>query len=300
MVVSEFITQSLKPAIILADSFFRPENSRTALLCIEIGRRSLRFCVVRAADKYCCWLEDYALEVQNEESFAAELETIINRHPLLSRNDWEEVRVSVNDADFTFVPTAWFRENYSEEYLKMVLGVEDLGAKSVMNGKVAQIDSYSVFSAPVKWAELLKQCYGNSRLTFYHATTPAVAGALTNNPGSGEKKIVSLSVEDEYITVVVSENRRLVLCNRFHFSGHQELTYLILFTLNQLNYLPEDITLLLYGEITPFSENYKELSQFIPYLHLGKKPVALRYCEAFDDMPDHRFNTLLNTALVVS
>jgi hypothetical protein len=300
LVVSEFIAQSLKPAIILADSFFRPENSRTALLCIEIGRRTMRFCVVRAADKYCCWLEDYALEVQNEESFAVELEKIITRHPLLSRTDWEEVRVSVNDADFTLVPTAWFRENYSEEYLKMVLGVGDLGAKSVMNGKVAQIDSFSIFSVPAKWADLLKQYYGNSRLAFYHTTTTAVAGALTNNPDTSEKKTVSLSVEDEYITVVVCENRRLVLCNRFHFSGHQELTYLILFTLNQLNYLPEDVTLLLYGEVTPFSENYKELSQFIPYLYLGKKPSAIKYCEAFDDIPDHRFNTLLNTALVVS
>jgi hypothetical protein len=300
LVVSELITQSLKPAIILADSFFRPDNCRTALLCIEIGRRSLRFCIVRGADRYCPWLEDYVLEAHDEESLVAEIGRIITQHPLLSRNDWEEVRVSINETDFTLVPTTWFRETYSEQYLKMVLGINDLGGKLVISGRVNQIDAYSVFSVPEKWASLMKQQYGATRLGFVHVTTAAIAGTLTHNPGNRDKKIVSLSVEDEFVTLVVSEDRKLVLCNRFHFSGHQELTYLVLFTLNQLNYLPEEITLLLYGEITPFSENYKELSQFIPNLYLGSKPGALRYCEAFDDIPDHRFNTLLNTALVAS
>lgn len=300
MALSELITQSLKPAIILADTSFRPENSRAALLCIEIGKRSVRFCVVREADKYCCWLEDYVLEVQNEDSFVAELEKLIYQHPLLSRTDWKEVRVSVNDADFTLIPTTLFRENYSSEYLKMVLGVQDLGEKVVMNVKFNQIDSYSVFSVPVKREELLKRFYGDGNLKFFHTTSSLIVSGLTNYQDQKEKKIVSLSVEDDYLLLVISDNRQLVLCNRFHFSGHQELTYLILFTLNQLNYLPEDVKLYLYGEITPFSENYKELSQFLPNLHFGKKPLALQYCESFEDMPDHRFNTLLTTALVVS
>jgi len=80
----------------------------------------------------------------------------------------------------------------------------------------------------------------------------------------------------------------------------QELAYIILFTLSQLNFLPEEMKVLCYGEIAPSSDAYTELSRFFPNLQIGNGPTTLRYNRQCADVPGHRYFALFNTYLVSS
>lgn len=289
----------MHPAVLLTDSSFGPGNSSEATLCIEVGDGSLRFCMVRNADAYCYRLEDYGSELfPDGGTFETQLEKLVKEHAFLRRKEWAGIYLSVNLGDFTLVPSALFRGAYVGEYLKMVLGHTDLPGKEVCAEKIPLPQVYSVFTIYEKWKKIIQDFYPTEKLKFSHSTSSAITGALLSHQTYGERKVVSLYVEDDFFQMVVSENKELLFCNRFYFSGQQEFTYLVLVTLNQLNFLPEDVKVYLYGEITPFSENYKELCQFIPDLYFGKRPTRLTYCASFEDVPDHRFSTLLNSYLV--
>ncbi len=77
------------------------------------------------------------------------------------------------------------------------------------------------------------------------------SGAVTGTSHSGDDgSFQVIPPHAGNFTLVVSESQQLVLCNRFKYVQTQELAYIILFTLSQLNILPEEIKVLCHGEIT--------------------------------------------------
>ena len=111
----------------------------------------------------------------------------------------------------------------------------------------------------------------------------------------GASKLLTIHLEQHYFTMVFTEQEQLLFCNRFPYQTPAELTYLILFGLNQLQVSPEEMQVKLYGEITPYSDLYTELAKFLPELSFGKNPATMNYISLFEDIPEHRYFGLLNT-----
>jgi hypothetical protein len=157
-----------------------------------------------------------------------------------------------------------------------------------------------VFSIPQIWYDWMINHFGSSSIAFYHITSPLIIGALVSHAEQQELRIVSIYFEKEYFTLIVSESQQLILCNRFRYSQTQELAYIILFTLNQLNLVPEEMKVLCYGEISSSSDAFTELSRFFPNLQIGNGPTTLKYSPQCADVPGHRYFGLFNTYLVSS
>jgi hypothetical protein len=283
----------------VADESFGGQDTRHCTLCIEIDELRFRFCAVQEGSMQCRWLEDYASDTfLNKGELLEKLKQITAEHAFLGSDSWKNIRVAVNTNGFTLVPAPLFRKEYGAEYLKMVLGRNVLAEDRVMNHYLPQVDAYNVFTIPSAWSDWLLGQYPFQSIEFCHLTSPLISGVLRSHKEYNESRILSACFEGEYLTLLFSENSKLLFCNRFRYSTPQELTYLLLFTLNQLNYLPEEIKLYLYGEITPYADAYTELARFMPHLHFGQSPAGLKYTAFFDDIPGHRYFGLLNTSLM--
>ncbi|HEV7381908.1 MAG TPA: DUF3822 family protein, partial [Dyadobacter sp.] len=142
--------------------------------------------------------------------------------------------------------------------------------------------------------------FQHSSITFYHITSPLIIGSLVSHAEHQEIKIVSAYFEKDYFTLIISEGKQLILCNRYRFSQIQELVYIILFALNQLNIHQEEVKLLVYGEVSASSELYLELFKFFPNMQIGAGPSTLKYSAQCGEIPGHRYFGLFNTYLVSS
>jgi hypothetical protein len=101
------------------------------------------------------------------------------------------------------------------------------------------VHANNVFSIPQIWYDWMINHFGSFSIAFYHITSPLIIGALVSHAEQQELRIVSVYFEKDYFTLIVSESQQLILCNRFRYSQTQELAYIMLFTLNQLNLLPK-------------------------------------------------------------
>lgn len=70
--------------------------------------------------------------------------------------------------------------------------------------------------------------------------------------------------------------------------------YFVMFVLDSLQLTPENVSCYLYGEITPYSEDYQLLKKFLPHLLFGKNPKKLALGDVFEDLPEHRYFSLYN------
>jgi hypothetical protein len=289
------------PTLLVGDNSFDADAIPFCTLCIEVDERRIRFCIVRDEKMECIWIEDYNFDVvlsQNE--VFDRLKKIFTGHLLWSSNHWKNVRIAINSHAFSLIPNLIFEKDSAPSYLEFALGHAVDQDEKVLYHELPLVHANNVFSIPKIWYDWMVTHFESSDLSFYHLTSPLIIGALVSHAEHQQLKMVSVFLEKGYFTLVVTESDQLILCNRFRFSQPQELAYIILFTLNELNYQSEEMKLLCYGEVNPSSETFTELSRFFSDIEMGKGPTTLRYSPQCADIPGHRYFALFNTYLVSS
>ncbi|TLV04047.1 DUF3822 family protein [Dyadobacter luticola] len=289
------------PTLLVGDSSFDATSIPLCTLCIEIDERRIRLCIVRDENMECIWLEDYGFDTAlSADEIFEKLKKIFAGHMLWSSANWKNVRVAVNSHAFSLVPSLIFDSNATADYLSFALGSPVSPEERILSHDLSIIHGHNAFSVPRIWYDWIVNHFGNSSIAFYHLTSPLIIGALVSHVEHQELRIASIYFEKDYFTLLVSESQRLILCNRFRYGQIQELVYIVLFTLGQLDFSPEEIKVLCYGEIASSSESYHELSRFFPNLQLGGRPTTLKYSTQCADVPGHRYFGLFNTYLVSS
>ncbi|WP_414617564.1 DUF3822 family protein [Dyadobacter sp. 32] len=301
MAQTENQTIDIIPTLLVGDNSFDPNSIDVCTLCIEIDERRIRFCIVRDADMECIWLEDYNFDaVLSQGEIFDKLKRIFTGHVLWSSNHWKNVRIAINSHAFSLIPSVIFENDAAPSYLTFALGRAVYDGEKVLYHELPLVHAFNVFSIPTTWYDWFVAHFGSSDISFYHLTSPLIIGALVSHAEYQELKMVSLYLEKDYFTLIVTEGQQLVFCNRFKFLQPQELAYIVLFTLNELNMLPEEVKMLCYGDVSLSSDVFTELGRFFPNLQLGAGPKTLRYSKQCGDIPGHRYFGLFNTYLVSS
>jgi hypothetical protein len=290
---------NIQPTVKVVDGTLGAPDPQTCTLCIEIDEVRFRFCAVEEEQLQCRWLEDFASDTFLQDGdVLRKMKKIVAGHPFLGSDGWKAIRVVVNTNAFTLVPAALFRKEYCVKYLELVLGRALQTDYRVMHQYLPEVDAYNVFSIPSAWSDWLLGQYPFQTIEFYHLTSPLIFGALASHQQYQETRILSACFEDNTLTLLLTEPGQLLYCNRFTYGTSAEVAYLVLFALNQLGFLPEQVKLYLYGEITPYADTYTELARFLPQMYFGQSPAGLNYPPDFEDIPGHRYFGLLNTRLM--
>ncbi|WP_031527279.1 DUF3822 family protein [Dyadobacter crusticola] len=289
------------PTLLVGDQTFDPANIPSSTLCIEFGDQQIRFCIVKEENMECVWLEDYALDqTLTQEELFEKVKRVFTGHLLWSSSAWNSVRISVNSGLFSLVPNLLFDEQHAAGYLSFSAGNAPLKQDIVLHHELPLVHAHTVFSMRQSWHEWILNHFRSSHLSFYHFTSPLVIGALVSHLEHQEIRIVSLYFEKDQFTITVTESQQLILCNRFRFKEVHEMAYIVLFTLGQLGYEPEEVKVLCYGDISATADAYQELSHFLPGLQIGGRPTTLKYNSQCAEVPGHRYFGLFNTYLVSS
>lgn len=289
---------SLTPTVVIRSSLFDPAHAAKSVLCIEVGRDRLRF-LVQDGRRRGCYLEDYAFpSLLTDHALTDRLPDVFDEHPVLSAGPWQDIRVGVNSPSFTLVPQSLFRKEYANSYLALMRG-SPLPAHEFAHAYAHEADGFlSVFNLEHPLFDYFAGVYPLQPLTFIHQTGALIQATTDLARRSLTPHNVWLYFDDEFVTVIYRESHQLRYCNRFGYKNPQDLSYYILYVLDEQKLPPETVNVVLYGEITPFAESYTSLSRFLPNLSFGHTPSGLPLAPEFDDLPDHRYLSLYGLGLL--
>jgi len=289
--------QTVASVVAIHDDHFDPQNAGAMELLLEVSPTRFRFCVFEAAQPRCLGLEDYAITNPLEETQAA-LTRIYEEHRFLGLQTWKNVRVSFNMPHFTLIPNDYFRKEYTESYLQLVRGHGVSATEQVLSHELPMVQARNVFTVNSTVREWFLNTYTLPTIGFMHQTSALIDGTLRQPTPQQSKATVSLYFEEDFITIVVAQAAKLLICNKFAYKDAADMVYFVLFTLETLHLKPNDIAVCLYGEITPYSDDYQSLQRFLPHLTFGKNPVNLQLPAVFEDFPEHRYFSLYSTYLI--
>jgi hypothetical protein len=255
--------------------------------------------MVQRKQREVTYLEEYTFpSMLTERPLTEVISEVFQSHPVLSAGPWQEIRISVNSPSFTLVPQLLYRKEYAGSYLALMRG-SALPAHEFAQAYLHESEGFlSVFNLSHPLADYFAGIYPLQPLRFVHQTSALIQATADLDRRSLSPQGVWLYFEDEFVTVVCRRDHQLRFCNRFGYKNAQDLTYYMLYVLDEQQMDPAEVSVALYGEITPFADSFSELSRFFAHLSFGHVPPSLHLNSAFDDAPEHRYLSLYGLTLL--
>lgn len=288
---------TLAPTLSIRPAVLTPAQAANSVLCLDMAAQRLRITLLDP-QRRMVWLDEYAQpSLLTDQSLQTYLPALFKEHPLLGYDTFQHVMVSVLSPAFTLIPSALYRKEYASSYLSLMRGHQP-PPNELAHAYEHKEGFVSVFGIDREVTEFLGEQYPMQPFTYVHQHTTLIQATRAVDRQLNSPANLFLYFEDEYVTVLFRHEHQLRFCNRFGYKNAQDLTYYVLYVLDELGVDPEGVEAFVYGESTPFAESYIALSRFVPALRIGHLPPGLNPSPELEDLPDHRYLGLQGLCLL--
>ena len=259
-------------------------------LSIQVSLNGLSFCILNLKNNTVEFLHKLSFENKlNPSDLLSELKSEFNELEKLNQ-DFNSILVIYNNDLSTLVPKALFNEDNLADYLKFNSKI--LSSDFITYDEIEQNDTINVYIPLVNINNYIYEKFGE--FTFKHASTIFIEQVLKSEKNSIKPKIF-INVSKESFEILAVENGNVSLYNFFAFKTKEDFIYYVLFTLEQLNFNPETIELVLFGDIDSKDELYKITYKYIRFVFFGQRPDNFKYNEQAQPSNNHCHFLILNS-----
>ena len=167
---------------------------------------------------------------------------------------------------------ALYDEKSAAEYLKF-------NTKILHNDFIAEdrLENFDLVNLFVPYTNINNFFFDHHGAFTYKHVSSVLIQTLLAEEAMDQNHNLYLNVTEGYFDLLVTQNRKLLLCNSFKYSTKEDLIYHLLFTAEQLKLNPETFRLILLGNINKEDENYKMLYKYVREIdfYYSKKEFAL-------------------------
>lgn len=265
-------------------------------LYISLSLRHIRLAVCDAQRNKFIALEDYELNaVFSQLQLTEQLNLLMEEHPFLAGQQWNEIRVAVKNQNFTFIPETLFEPAAAQHYLNLHCEPDEFHDK-ILTYRHPKIEAITIFTVDAYLEKWFEETFRRKKLQFLHQTSPLIEGVLCQHERSLQKKTY-LFVEQNYLSILLVQENKLEFCNQFHFASPEDFIYFILLVMQEQKLNPDQDPVTVWGDLTHDSALFTILRKYVRNVSFGKKPTNASYSYKFDDLFDHRYFDLYSLHL---
>lgn len=283
----------------IKDEKFDEENLHQYALLIQLGARDLQACVVNESNRVLL-LEDYVFnDVGSATQQVQIVKDLYDNHPLLMAGFWKSVTFSIKSNKFVQVPAQLFVESSAAEYLKFNAHIE-AGKDHILFCQNAQLDSITVYVAPLPLFEWLTSIYRNAPLKFIHQSTALIEGVLRIAARQKQKTSpLYLYVDRFKMHILAAREGQLIYYNQFPIKHFADYVKYIMLVLTALGMDQQSSQVIMWGYIGKNSPHYHEFIKYIRNVSFGERPTHLTFGYLFDELQEHHFFDLYSIHLLL-
>jgi len=185
----------------------------------------------------------------------------------------EELQVMYGNPQFSIVPEAYFKEDHLPHYLKYSSKL--IEGDDFSSDPIESLKAKTVYIPYVNINNYLFDVFGSFKFT--HVLTNLIV--KTNEIKTPIEDAVHVHVCHQHIYLLAYQTGKMVLANAFEYDTAEDLTYYILFSIEQLQMDREKLQLNFTGEFFNTSENdaLEILSNYIRHISFSKSKGAAQF-----------------------
>ena len=296
------------PVINLLDESFDLKKSSAYHLSFLVSDTGFFFSVLDTTTNKYLALQSFSPVLRGEYPFSAPLQE-------LGAFQFKSVTCAIAHPKFTLVPSALFDEEKKESFLSFNHPLDS--KETILSDTLKNLDAKNIFTISGSIESLIRKQFIN--VHFMHNSTSFIEGLLIKNKNNTVKKVFAnftsplnpLSAErgekasgvkrsePGYFELVILEGRTLLFNNAFSYKTPEDIAYYILFVYEQLHLNPEEVELVLSGEIEKTAREHSLLYNYIRHVKFAVLPDEFKYSYKFDEVQPHRFWNLFMQYLLI-
>ena len=284
----------ISTGISLTDEAFHPKLSKSYHLAMQAGADGMYYTVLDPAINKYVLLETFTFQgIHDTHDIAQSIENVIAQKENL-RLLYKGVSFAMINNRSTLVPNPLFDNEKKAKYLGFNHALEK--DEEVLVDMMKNIEAKNIFALSGEIKNAIKKHH--SYASFHHFSTPLIDGLVSQYKNQNGKKVV-VHIQASHFEIVVLEGKSLVFYNTFNYASGEDFIYYLLFVCEQLKLNPEQMELILTGEITRESSIYNLLFKYVRNVKFGDRPEAFQYSAKTDLFQKHFYRNIFSQYLCV-
>lgn len=284
------MTHQSKPNISFLDKSFQQDLTKFYTLSILIGINEVALSVYQDdRNKYLCFYSYYDNENSGNKSV---LNQVVSEQPWITQAFKNVFVIFANSAN-TLVPEALFDKTKKDLYLKFNQPIDE---DSLINyDSLKHIIAANIYALPKELFLAAKELWPEAH--FNHSSTILIESLIVNFKNLMNDQIVYVNVSDDSFELVNFKSGKLNFQNHFKYKTKEDFIYFLLAALDNLKLNPEEVEIVLIGEIGKEDSSHKMITKYIRNSRFIENSETFSYSYAFDQIDHHQYYILLNAIL---
>ena len=228
-------------------------------MSIHISLNGLSFCIIDLISNEIDFLRTYSLSKNTTpKELLKTLKKGFKENNELS-NSFSSVKIIHYNNLSTVVPEPLFDKNNALSYLKF-------NSKILQNDYAAYDEIFNnecvnVYIPYVNINNYIFKMFDS--FVYNHYSSIILEKVKLNDEKNTITPSLYLNINSNHMELIYFVKNKLIFYNRFDFSTKEDIIYYLLFTIDQLKLNPEEIPLVITGNISEDDDNYKIIYEYI-------------------------------------
>ncbi len=281
---------SIKPHISYLDKSFKASQTRSYIMAMQINMHGLAFSIYNPDRNKFVGLQHYLFDEKKEPADIPLLfDLILNDYPWFAF-PYMDFYCLIQNSFNTLVPLPLFNSQHKNLYLGFNHPFQE--NHRIIFDELKNTGSANVYYLPNPLAEKVKEFWPNVHIVHY--SSALIESLTVNFKNKFDEKSLFLDVHNDSFDLVYFKENRLFYTNNFIFHTKEDFTYFLLSAMEQLSLNPEEVRLLIMGNIDKDNDNYQLICQYIRHVEFIRENKNFFYSYLLDDIRRHKYYTLFN------
>ena len=280
----------LTPYISYFDKSFKESQTRNYTLSIQLCVKGLVFTVYNPDKNKFIGIESYRFsDIEGVEQLPSFLGKVLNNRPSFAF-PYDKVFLLYQNSYSTLIPQPLFDENYKNLYLGFNQPFQE--NSRIVFDELKNNEAVNIYYLPNFVIEKAKDFWPNVNLL--HFSTGLIESLSINFKNKVDTKTLFVNLQGDCFDLVYFKENKLHYYNSFEFRTKEDFIYFLLISIDQLMLNPEDVKLILMGDIDKTDDTYRMIHQYIKNYSFISRNDNYGYSYVLDELKYHRNYTLFN------
>ncbi|MEI7499793.1 MAG: DUF3822 family protein [Bacteroidota bacterium] len=279
------------------DESFNLQETRNYGLAILFSETSFAYCILDfKLNKYLGVQKLIRSDVkpphagQNpKHSFDDFHRSVFNSLPWL-KSTYKSVKIGYEGKKCTLIPAQLFDPGEKENYLNFSFQQKE--EEQAFSDHLMPMDSHQVFAVPVPVLKAIRSYYPNNKIV--HFSSVLIESIWINYKNRINSNKVFIHVREKLFDLMIFDGRQMSYFNTFPFQNHEDVAYYLIFVLEQLNFNPETMPLVLLGNVEKGTGLFELLFKYVRHIEFGRRNETFKYSYILNQLPPQSYYPLLN------
>lgn len=281
----------IKPYISLIDKSFRESQTKNYIMSMQISLHGLVFSIFSEDKNKFIGFEAYRFnKLESTSKIPSQLDLILNEKPWFAY-PFKKFFLLYQNSHNTLIPNVLFEKDKKSLYL----GFNQIFQE---NSRIVYDDlkntlASNIYYLPNPIAEKIKEFWPNASIM--HFSTVLIEGLMRNFKNNTDHNTLFINLRDGNFDIVNFKLNKLFYYNNFSFRTKEDFIYFLLSAIENLNLNPEDVKIILSGEINKGMDIYEMIHQYIRNFSFIEKNQNLAFSYILDELKPHSYYPLFNS-----